>query len=156
VTAVYGVGTLFALQGVLALPQSSVVPDLLRDAACWPELGAALREVNGPIFALDYSIAAQIWFYADRPAYTAWGQYLVWGLPPLTDVTVVGLDYVPDSLVSERLRDDFDRVDGPEPLSCTAMGVTRDLSVWRAEGRRGDQAAFLRRFDFLTLLENGR
>jgi hypothetical protein len=149
----YGVGTVANLAGPSPLPHSSIVPAILRDAAGWPDLGATLAQRPGPLFALDYSIAAQLQYYAHRPATTAWGQYRIWGLPDLTDVTVVALDYLPAEWVTQRLVGAFDTVTEPERLTFTERGAAKVVYLWRAEGMRWNQPTFLRRFDFLTLVE---
>ncbi len=151
--ALFGVGTVVNLGGPSPLPHSSIVPAIRRDAAGWPALGALLERESAPIFALDYSIAAQIRYYARRPAFTAWGQYRMWGIPPLQDATVVALDYLDPELVTQRLQDAFQRVEGPDRLTFTESGATKVVHVWQARGLRWDQQTFLRRFDFLTMLE---
>jgi len=155
-TAIYGVGTLAGLHGHPAWPHSSIVPAILRDAAGWRHLGPVLRRYPGTLFALDYSIAAQIQYYAGAPAYTSWGQYRIWGIPEFDGATVVALDYVSQDQVSARLRQAFRRVTGPERLRYAERGVTKDVRIWQAEGLQLDQEAFLQRFDFLTLLEASR
>ena len=151
-TAIFGTGTVVSLTGTSPLPRSSIVPAIRRDAAGWTALGALLEEESEPIFALDYSIAGQIRFYAGRPAYTSWGQYRMWGIPPLQDVTVVALDYLDVGYVTDRLHHAFQEVEGPERLTITEPGATKVLHVWRARGLQWDQQDFLRRFDFLTML----
>lgn len=153
--AVFGVGTVAGLGGPTPLPRSSIVPAIRRDAAGWPALAARLKGSDEPIFALDYSIAAQIAFYAERPAYTAWGQYRIWGIPSLEDTTVVALDYLDPEFVTGRLREAFEHVEGPEHLTFNERGATKVVYVWHAEGLRWEQETFLRRFDFLTMLGEG-
>lgn len=155
-TAIYGQGTLAALHGRAAWFHSSIVPAILRDAAGWRHLGPVLRRYPGMLFALDYSIAAQIQYYAGTPAYTSWGQYRIWGIPEFGDSTVVALDYVSQDQVSARLREAFRRVAGPERLLYAERGATKEVRIWQAEGLRLDQEAFLQRFDFLTLLDGSR
>jgi 4-amino-4-deoxy-L-arabinose transferase-like glycosyltransferase len=152
-SAIYGVGTVVDLAAPSALPGSSIVPAILRDAAGWPTLGAALAEGSEPIFALDYSLAAQIRYYAGRPAATAWGQYRIWGIPDMEDTTIVALDYLPAEWVSGRLAEAFESVAEPERLSFTERGATKVVTIWHAKGLRWDQERFLRRFDFLTMLK---
>jgi hypothetical protein len=154
--AVYGVGTVVGLQGRRPWAQSSVVPAIMRDAAGWHELGPALRNFPGTIFALDYSIASQIWYYAGRPAYTSWGQYRMWGIPEIEDATIVSLDYLPSALVSDRLEQAFWRAEGPEVLRYDDRRASKEVRIWEAEGLRLGQEAFLNQFDFLTLLEASR
>jgi 4-amino-4-deoxy-L-arabinose transferase-like glycosyltransferase len=150
--AIFGIGTVVGLGGPSPLPQSSIVPAIRRDAAGWPALGEALKGGDEPIFALDYSIAGQIAFYAERPAYTAWGQYRIWGIPSLEDTTVVALDYLDPELVTGCLREAFQQVDEPEHFVFNERGATKVAYIWRAYGLRLEQETFLRRFDFLTML----
>jgi hypothetical protein len=135
---------------------SSAVPVILDEAAGWRELGPALAGYPGTLFALDYSIAGQVWVYSGRPAYTSWGQYRIWGVPAFSDATVVSRRYLSADVVSRRLGEAFERVSGPERLTSTEHGVTQELFVWQAQGLRLDQETFLDRFDFLALLEAGR
>ena len=152
-TALFGIGTVVSLAGPSPLPRSSIVPAIRRDAAGWPALGAVLSRTDDPIFAVDYSIAAQIQYYADRPAFTAWGQYRLWGIPPLKSATVVALDYLDAHFVTERLQEAFKHVQGPQRLSFTERGATKVVHVWHARGLRWDQHTLLRQLDFLTMLE---
>lgn len=155
-TAIYGVGTVVDLFHPSPWPSSSVVPAIRKDAAGWRELGPTLADVTAPIFALDYSVAAQIRYYAGRPATTAWGQYRIWGIPELEDAVIVSQEYLPPDLVSSRLDGAFEEVEGPEILRITERGATKELRIWQARGLRWDQEIFLQRFDFLTLLEAAR
>jgi 4-amino-4-deoxy-L-arabinose transferase-like glycosyltransferase len=151
--ALYGVGTVVNLAGPSPLPHSSIVPAILRDAAGWRRLGPLLAETPGPFFALDYSVAAQIRYYARRPATTAWGQYRIWGFPDLEDVTVVALDYLPAPWVTRRLQEAFTVVEGPQRLTLMERGATKVVHIWRAEGLQWGTETFLRHFDFLALVE---
>jgi 4-amino-4-deoxy-L-arabinose transferase-like glycosyltransferase len=153
-SAVYGFGTVADLSKPSPLPGSSVVPAILRDACGWPALGAALAKENQPIFALDYSLAAQIRYYAERPATTAWGQYRIWGIPKLEDATIVALDYLPGDWVTDRLAEAFETVTGPERITFSEHGVTKTVGVWHATGLQWDQQRFLQHFDFLRMLED--
>jgi hypothetical protein len=159
-TAVYGIGTVAGLcvgqDAILSNLSSSVVPIILDEAAGWRELGPALAGYPGTLFALDYSIAGQVWVYTGRPAYTSWGQYRIWGVPAFSDATVVSRRYLSEDIVSRRLGEAFERVSGPERLTSTEHGVTQELRVWQAQGLRLEQGAFLDRFDFLALLEASR
>jgi 4-amino-4-deoxy-L-arabinose transferase-like glycosyltransferase len=152
-TAIYGAGTVLNLSGPSAWPHSSVAPAIRRDAAGWRDLAPILTAYPSPIFALDYSIASQIQYYTGQPTYTAWGQYRIWGMPQFRDATVVSLDYLPEALVSARLRDAFQRVIGPQRFQFVERGATKEVRIWRAEGLHLDQEDFLHTFDFLTLLE---
>jgi hypothetical protein len=151
--AVYGLGTVVSLSKPSPWPNSSAVTEIRRDATGWRELGALLSTYPEPVFALDYSIASQIWYYSGRPAYTAWGQYLLWGVPSFHDATVIGLDYLSDSLVTQRLHGAFQTVTGPRHLAFEAQGTAKVAWIWQAKALTLDQEAFLQEFDFLTLLE---
>jgi 4-amino-4-deoxy-L-arabinose transferase-like glycosyltransferase len=151
--AVYGLGTVASLGGASAWPHSSSVPDIHRDAAGWRDLGPLLAGYPQPIFALDYSIASQIWHYSGGPAYTSWGQYRLWGIPPLQNATIVALDYLDEALVTERLRTAFQTVAGPQRFRCEEQGVAKEVHVWQVEGLQVEQETFLDQFDFLNLLE---
>jgi hypothetical protein len=155
-SAVYGLGTVASLDGVQGWPHSSSVSDILRDAAGWRELGPALASYPQPVFALDYSIASQIWYYSGNPAYTSWGQYRLWGIPPFQDASIAGLEYLDETLVTQRLGTTFQTVSGPQRLRYEALGATKEVRVWLAEGLQVDQETFLDQFDFLNLLEANR
>lgn len=152
-TALYGVGTVAALSGYSEAPQSSVVSYILEDVIGWPAFGAALSEMPGSLFVIDYGAAGQAAYYADRPAFTAWGQYQIWGYPAFDKVTVVARAFLPADCITGELLTTFETVRGPEVLPAAARGVTRELRVWYAQGLRVPQDAFLRRLDFLTLWE---
>jgi 4-amino-4-deoxy-L-arabinose transferase-like glycosyltransferase len=155
-TLVYGIGTVANLFGSARWPHSSIVTPIRQDAAGWRELGTTLANQPGVIFALDYSIASQIRYYAERPAYTSWGQYRIWGIPDFDVATIVALDHLPDDLVSSRLDEAFRRVERPVHLLYRERGVTKAVRLWQAEGLQLDQETFLQSFDFLTLLEASR
>jgi hypothetical protein len=67
-------------------------------------------------------------------------------------VQIVALGYIEQAFVSRRLTEAFDRVEGPVEVD---LGEGKLFYVWTAQGCRVDQATFLERFDFLTLLEAG-
>ncbi len=150
---IYGLGTVLDLFGESAWPASSAVQAIRRDAAGWRELGPALSTYPQPVFALDYSIASQIWYYSGQPAYSSWGQYRIWGIPEIQDTTIASLGHLPADLVTARLREAFQHLEGPTYLRAEELGAVKELRVWRAEGLVLDQDAFLHQFDFLTLLE---
>jgi 4-amino-4-deoxy-L-arabinose transferase-like glycosyltransferase len=155
-TAIYGVGTVVGLQALARRPQSSIVPAILEDVAGWDELGTFLADQPGTLFTPDYSIAAQIEYYAGRPAYTSWPQYRIWGIPDFDDATIVSLAYLPEDYLTARLRDAFRRVEEPRQLVYLERGAIKEVYVWQAQDLQIDQATFVQRFDFLTLLEEAR
>ncbi|MGD2146016.1 MAG: glycosyltransferase family 39 protein [Anaerolineae bacterium] len=152
-TGLYGVGTVADLAAPSRLPSSSHVPEILHDAAGWPAIGRRIAEGTGPVFAIDYSVAAKVRYYAARPATTSWGQYRIWGIPDLDQVTVVALDYLPADWVTVQLGEAFETLVGPECLSLAAPSSAKKVHIWQAKGLRLEEEQFLRQFDFLTLLE---
>jgi 4-amino-4-deoxy-L-arabinose transferase-like glycosyltransferase len=154
--AVHGLGSVVNLRGPSPLPESSIVSAIRRDAAGWRELGPRLAASPYPTFALDYSIASQAWYYGGRPAYTSWGQYRIWGIPALRDLTVVSLDYLPADLVTDRLRSAFREVEGPQEEQFEEWSAVKVVRTWQAEALLADNGDFLDQFDFLTLLESAR
>ncbi len=155
-TVLYGAGTVAGLSAPARWPHSSVVSAIRQDAAGWRDLGRYLADQPEQIFALDYSIASQIRYYTDQPAQTAWGQYRIWGIPEFEDVTVISLVYLPVDVISSRLSQAFQKVEGPQALRYSEHGADKEVRVWQAEGLQLDQPAFLEMFDFLTLLEASR
>jgi hypothetical protein len=156
VTAIYGLGTVLNLSRPSSWPHSTAVRDIRRDAVGWREIGAELAIYPETLFALDYSIASQIWYYSGRPAYTAWPQYRIWGIPPLQDVAVLSLEYLPEELVTARLVRAFEKVGTPREFRHEERGTVKAVHVWHAEGMNLDDETFLRQFDFLSLLEDAR
>jgi 4-amino-4-deoxy-L-arabinose transferase-like glycosyltransferase len=151
--SLYGVGTVLKLHGPAPLPASSIVPAILRDAAGWPSLSAVVEGGSDPVFTVDYSLAGQVNYYTNEDAYTNWGQYLVWGIPPVTNAKIVSLDYVDEDAVTSRLRQAFQRVEGPHRTVVKERGTTKVVFVWHGWQLRWDQARFLSQLDFLTLLQ---
>jgi hypothetical protein len=152
-TTIYGLGTVKGLNDASLWPQSSVVSSILKDTTGWHEVGQILAASSGPVFALDYSIAGQIHYYTRRPAYTSHGQYRIWGIPHFKTVTIVSLEYLPEDLITNRLHEAFQHVEGPQRIRLTERGATKEFRFWQARGLRIDLATFLQEFDFLTLLE---
>ena len=149
-------GTVISLSGPSGWPHSSAVRDIRQDAAGWRALSADLAAYDGPLLALDYSIASQMAYYDGRPASTAWPQYLLWGIPPFDTATIVSLHSLPADLVTARLGQAFDRVDGPRVYRYEELGAVKEARVWQVQGRRLDGRELLERLDFLTLLEASR
>ena len=155
-TALYGVGTTLHLSGWPVGPRSSAVAEIQQEATGWREVGPVLAEIESPVFALDYSIASQAWYYSGRPVYTSWGQYRIWGIPSLNDVAIVGLTYLPEDLVTARLRETFAYVEGPQSLRFGQGNATREVRLWKAKALLVEQETFLERFDFLRLQRDSR
>jgi len=152
--AVYGLGSVFNTFGPTTWPESSGVPAIRQDAAGWRELGPEVAALPAAVFALDYSIASQVTFYSGAPAYTAWGQYWIWGIPALPDWTVVGLETLPMDLVDQKLRAAFGELKGPWLLNAEEWGETKVVRVWEARNLRLAPQMFLQELDFLTLLRS--
>jgi hypothetical protein len=155
---VYGIGTVLETMASSVLPASPIARAIRVDAAGWRTVDLPL-EGEAELYALDYSIAAQLRYYSGRPVYTAWGQYRLWGIPALcgpgepgAGVRVMALGYVDSQFVTRRLAEIFYQVEGPVDLD---LGEGKVLYIWRARGCTVDQATFLDRFDFLTLVEAG-
>jgi hypothetical protein len=149
--AVYGVGTALALVEDMPLPQSGVAHAIREDAAGLRALGTELRAEKGLLFTVDYSTASQLWYYAGRPAYTNWGQYLAWGVPDFTRATVISMGYVPNERVQQGMNQAFERVQGPFVYRLVEHGAAREVTLWRGEGLQVNKATFLRMFDFFSL-----
>jgi hypothetical protein len=157
--AVCGLSSLAALTGALPTArrpglQSSAVPLLVEDAAGWDAIADALAGHDGMLYTIDYSLAGQIRYYTGRPTLTSWPQYRHWGVPPLTDVTVIAADYLPVNLLTARLAPAFEALSGPERMTLASSAGDKTLWIWDGAGLKLDTAAFLDDFDFLTLYES--
>ena len=154
-TGMYGLGTLAGLLGSSNPLASSVVPQIRRDAARVEvlEKAAALAPQN-PLFTVDYTLAAQLRYYTDRPAYTSWGQYKIWGYPEFRDVTLLSLEYLSIEEIDGKLREAFSSVDGPFQLTPPGEDLPA-IFGWKAEGLNWKQDRFLEAFDLMNLLEAG-
>jgi 4-amino-4-deoxy-L-arabinose transferase-like glycosyltransferase len=157
-SSVYGVGTVVETWRSTPLPSSSAARAVRIEGAGWRAVGPELVSA-AQVFALDYSIASQAAFYSGRLVHTAWGQYQVWGIPPICGpgapeggIQILALEYLDPQFVSRRLGETFGQVQGPIAL---AMGGGKVLYTWTAYDCRVDQETFLERFDFMTLLEAG-
>ena len=152
-TAVYGAGTILGSLAPTAWPRSSVADIVRADSRGWRDAATLELDADIPIFALDYGIAAQLSYYLDRPVYTSWGQYRLWGIPSLDEVQIVALTFVDPDLVSARLAETFARVDGPRTTYLQDRMGTKPLWIWQASGMRVDMEVFLDRLDFLALMQ---
>jgi 4-amino-4-deoxy-L-arabinose transferase-like glycosyltransferase len=155
--SVFGVGTVAETMRPTAFPSSSIAGLIRTDALGWRTIDPVYLQAEAGLFALDYSIASQLRYYAGLDVQTAWGQYRVWGIPaicgpgaPQGDVRILALHHVDLDLVSERLRESFRQVHGPVEL---ALGEGKMLYVWKVRGCTVDQDTFLERFDFMGLIE---
>jgi hypothetical protein len=158
ITGLYGLGTVVATERATVLPASSIASALRFDSSGWRDASVLGLRSQATVFALDYSIASQLRYYAGLPVYTTWGQYRLWGLPPICgpdaperDVQIVGLDYLDPALVSARLHETFADVQGPTRFS---LGE-KVLQLWTVRHCTVDQQTFLARFDFLELVRAG-
>jgi hypothetical protein len=157
-SGVYGVGTVLETRRPTHWPHSSVAPAIRQDSLGWrslPDLGTPRQAW---IFAVDYSIASQLRYYAGQPVQTAWGQYRIWGIPelerpprPEDQTLIVALSFVEPEMISQRLQAAFVETTGPTPLLLEEGNETKTLNVWRARGRQVDGERFLRMFDLLNL-----
>jgi 4-amino-4-deoxy-L-arabinose transferase-like glycosyltransferase len=145
----YGLGTVTNLIRETSLPQSSIVPDLKHDSAGWRELAPQLAGRPGILFAVDYSVAAQLTYYARRPVYTAWSQYQIWGIPQLETTTVISLNYLDERRLTAQLGEAFETVEGPEHM----VYGGKEVRIWKASGLRWEMDQLLDALDFLHLLE---
>ena len=148
---VCGVGTVAALLGESPLASSSVAYAVREDAAGWRELGPRLSSAQGMLFTVDYSVASQLTYYAGRPVYTAWPQYLLWGLPEFDEVQVLSLSYVPPDRVDAVLRRAFDEVRGPQLETLRENGAAKEMRSWRAVGLRVERGDLVEALDFFAL-----
>jgi hypothetical protein len=67
-------------------------------------------------------------------------------------VQILALGYLDPAFVSLRLRQTFRQVEGPSQVD---LGEGKLLYSWVAANCVVDQATFLERFDFLSLIEAG-
>jgi hypothetical protein len=150
--ALYAVGTVMALLGPARLPQSSGAAAVRRDAAGWREYGKALDAPAGDLlYAVDYSIAGQLSYAAQRDVYSSIGQFRYWGAPDAEDWTVIAQGYVPPERVTAKLRAGFAEVSGPEAWTFASPDGEKTVYRWRAEGRRVPTAQLMDDLDYLAL-----
>ena len=148
-TALYGVGTLAATDPF----HSSAIGEVQRETADVATIIAmAAAQPHAGLFALDYSLAGQLWYYTGSPVATGWSQYRLWESPPLDPVTVVSLGYLPAAQVEAQLRAAYTLVEGPYHTE----SAKRAWVWWRAEGLRKDARDIPAHLDFLTLWEASR
>ena len=126
---------------------------ILFDSAAWPAFGTTLggAEDASPLFAIDYSVAGQVSFYAGKQAYTSSGQYRIWGIPPLERGRILALDVLPPDMVDARIRQLYSIVEGPNPLEIDRGGIKKKVYVWEVEAPVVSQDALLDGLDYLRL-----
>ncbi len=152
--ALYGAGTTAALLGPTRLPANIAALAIRSDGAGWPEFAAeALIPADEVAFAVDYGIAGQAAHYAGRPVYSAHPQFRLWGLPGLSDLTVLSQDFIPPELITERLRADFSSTSGPSAWHYEAAGIRKTVYIWHARGLRVAETQLLEDLDFLRLAQ---
>lgn len=145
-TALYGGGTVVAKSPF----HSSAVNDARRETADLPAIVAHIKaHPEMELFALDMSLAGQLWYYTGRPVATGWPQYQLWELPYPDPLAVFSLGYLPAARVESQLRAAYTLVEGPY----TVEGTTRACVWWRAEGLREAPEKIPARLDFFTLWE---
>jgi hypothetical protein len=128
------------------------VADAVRlDAIGWRQVDTLGFAPDMPLFTIDYGLASQLWYNLQRPVYTSWGQYRLWGIPAFDEAQIVALRYVDPELVSLRLREMFAHVDGPDVVQIGEGEETKLWRVWRARGLHADMGTFLDRMDLLNL-----
>jgi 4-amino-4-deoxy-L-arabinose transferase-like glycosyltransferase len=153
--ALYGIGTTLAVVQDTRLPRSGATRLIREEAAGWRGLGARIRPFEGLVFAVDYQIASQLWFYSGRPVYTGWTQYKLWGIPDFTNVIVINLEHVPEGFISERMARMFRQVEGPERVCLSDNGISKAVRLWRGSGLLADKEVFLSSLDFSALYRLG-
>jgi len=152
--ALYGAGTTVALLGPTRLPANIAAPAIRSDGAGWPEFAAeTLLPADEVAFAVDYGIAGQAAHYAGRPVYNAHPQFRLWGMPGLSDLTVLSQDFIPPELITERLRADFASTSGPSTWRYEAAGIRKTVYIWHARGLRVAETQLLEDLDFLRLAQ---
>ena len=160
---VYGLGTIRETEYPTRWPHSPAATAIRQDSLGWRDAPRLGLDPQAFTFAVDYSIASQLRYYARVPVQTAWGQYQIWGIPELQDpaqaqqpAIILALTYVEPALISQRLQAAFVEMEGPTALFLREGNETRPLHVWTARGRQVDAETFLRMFDLLDLAEASR
>jgi 4-amino-4-deoxy-L-arabinose transferase-like glycosyltransferase len=162
-TGVYGLGTVLETLAPSPWPHSSVATGIRRDALGWRDAQVLDLDPQASVFALDYSIAAQLRYYTGIPVQTAWGQYRMWGVSEICNlegeghdpVVVIGLPHVDPAAVSQRLRSVFGDVQGPSEVALGDGREAKQVYIWRARECSIDTETFLQLFDLLSLLREG-
>ncbi|MBN1581147.1 MAG: glycosyltransferase family 39 protein [Anaerolineae bacterium] len=153
VSTVYALGTVKETLGSTQLPHSSVATIMRLDGLGWPATAALGLATDTPLFAIDYGVASQLWYYLQRPVYTSWGQYRLWGIPDLNEAQIVSLSFVDPDQISLRLNQVFQTVDGPEQVYLKGDDESKRLWIWHASGRQVEMDTLLDQLDFIDLVQ---
>lgn len=149
---VAGTGSAAALLGPTALPHSPAASAIRADAAGWREFARDFRTPETTlIYTVDYSIAGQVSYYTGRPVYSSGGQFRIWGIPEAADLTVLSQGYIPPEVITERLRADFARVEGPRVWEYTKGTLHKAVFIWQAAKRTAPMAQVVEDLDYFSL-----
>jgi hypothetical protein len=148
----YGLGTVASLLGHGTGLESSATL-AVENHLCWQQLASTLDAESGMLYAIDYSVAPQLEYYSGRETYTGWGQYRIWGIPPIEKAVIISMDYLPEEHVDRQIRQTFSEVDGPRHLDCRWGPRTQEIRTWQVAGPRVGKEEVIERLDFLTLLQ---
>ena len=156
VMSAYAAGTVHATLRPTVLPRSGVADALRKEVAGWRGARSLVLDGAATLYAVDYSLAGQLSYYADRPVYTSWPQYAYWGIPESDAMSVVAHSYVEPEIVTRRLREAFDVVSGPEARWLMDDSGRQELLVWTARGLRVNSRELVGLLDFVSILDEGR
>ncbi|MGQ9489725.1 MAG: ArnT family glycosyltransferase [Anaerolineae bacterium] len=150
--AAFSVGSTAALLGPTALPHPQAATAIRADAAGWPAFGRDFTPPRGSLlYAVDYSIAGQVSYYAGRPVFSSGGQFRIWGIPDADDLTVLSQGYLPPEEITKRLHTDFAQVEGPRTWRYEDGEVAKTVFIWRAQGRTVPMARVVADLDYMAL-----
>ena len=155
-TALYGAGTVRTTLAPTRLPHAPVADALRLQGAGWRQARALPIERGATVFAVDYGLPALLGYYGGYDAYSAWGQYRLWGVPAFQDATIIALPYVDPKVVGERLRASFRESSGPVAFSLRDESGAQELLIWRGAGRKVGMDTFLDLFDLMQLIGAGK
>jgi 4-amino-4-deoxy-L-arabinose transferase-like glycosyltransferase len=159
-TCTFGIGTIIETRQPTLLPHTALATAIREDGLGWRSAGDLDLDPEVIMFALDYSIAAQLRYYTGIPAYTSWEQYRLWGIPEICgsggdevrDVQIVALSHVDPSVISERLLRAFNEAHGPKERMLREAEETKVLRTWTARDCRVDLATLVELLDFIDLM----
>jgi hypothetical protein len=150
-TALWGIGSVIETLQPTRWPHNSVATAIRYDGAGWRQAKALDLDPENTILAVDYSIASQLRYYTGLPVQTSWGQYRLWGIPPIDDVKIVALTYIEPSLITERLHSVCQEVTGPEEHRLTTVHEEKIVRTWQARRCTTDVTVLLDSLDLLNL-----